>query len=157
MSVRTYNIRSVFIQRHWGWLIDSRRIPTNIVICWLLIYFWTEKLRDGDSFWQTCIDGWKKCQLLHPLITWLIYQHRRRRLSADINKRWWVQVVSISNTRLQYSPIDWSIYLSTEGKNGGRDTSVVQKTAGRISWSYRKDASTGLTVARTGRTQYQQY
>ena len=43
-----------------------------------------------------------------------------------------------------------------KGKNGGRDTSVGQKTAGNTDREYIEDVSTGQTVARTDRTQYQQ-
>ena len=45
------------------------------------------------------------------------------------------------------------IDLSTEGQNGGRDTSVVQKTAGHIGRIEINDAPTGRTVARIDRTQ----
>ena len=96
----------IVIKRQRGWLIDNGRIPTDIFICWLLIDFWIEKLGDGNAFQWTHIDGWKKCQLTHPLITWPIYQRRCRSLSTDTNRQWRGQVVSISNTRHQYSTID---------------------------------------------------
>ena len=73
----------------------------------------------------------------------------------DTKQQGWGQVVSISNTRIQYSRIDQSINLSTEGKNGGRDTSLIQKISGRIDRTDRKDTSTGKTVARRDITQYQ--
>ena len=43
---------------------------------YFLVGFWTEKPLDVDKFRWMIIYGWKKCQLLHPLITWPIYQRR---------------------------------------------------------------------------------
>ena len=70
----------------------------------------------------------------------------------------------ISNPRHQYSPIEQSvnrlidqlIYLSTDARNGWMDTSVGQQIEGRIDRTYRKEASTGRTVAITDRTQSQE-
>ena len=49
-----------------------------------------------------------------------------------------------------------SIDISTEEKNGGRETLVEKHTEGCIDRTNINDTSTGQTVARIDRTQYQQ-
>ena len=66
---------------------DTFRTTLRSVDC--LIGFWKEHPVDRDEFLRTCIDGWNKCQLPHPLITWPIYQwihgdaYRRTQIDSD--------------------------------------------------------------------------
>ena len=77
-----------------------------------LIGFWTEQRGDGDAFWRTHIDGWKKWQLPHPLITWKIYQQRRgdaylrTEINGDKEGPCLFQIPYINIHLL----IDWSIF-----------------------------------------------
>ena len=77
----------------------------------------------------------------------------RTQIDIDGN-RWCLLKTPDINIHLS---IDLSIYLSTEGLNGGRDTSLGQHTGGHIDRTERNETSTGRMVAITDRTQYQQY
>ena len=56
-----------------------------------------------------------------------------------------------------YRFIDQLIDISTEVKNGGRETSLGKQTVGHIEKTDIKDAPTGRTVAIIDRTKYQKY
>ena len=107
-----------------------------------LIDSWTDNLGDRDAFWMECIDRWKKCQLLHQLITWPIYQRRRRYAYwRTQNEGWWEWAVTISNQRHKYSLIDSLInkfiYQWTEKQTNGHISSTLD-----ISMHYLTDLST---------------
>ena len=125
-----------------------------------LIGSWTEKLGDGNVFWWTRIDWWKKYQLPHLLINWPIYQQRcgdaYQRTQIDgcggAGRVYFKSEASIST----YWSIDQSIDLSTERRNGRRDISVGHQTLGRITWliyqqrhgyAYRRTQTDGRAVS----------
>ena len=95
-----------------------------------LIGFWTEQPEDRDAFRRTRIDGWKKCQLTHRLVSWPIYQQRREdaylrtQIDGDGDGSCLFQIPYINIHLLIDRSIYWSIYQWTDETGGGRDTSV---------------------------------
>ena len=141
---------------------DNFRSTLRIIDC--LVGFLTDQPGDRYAFRRTQIDGWKRCQLPHPLITWTIYQriqqdaYWRKKIDCDGDGPCLFQI-SYININLS---INWSILWligRTKWKEGQISTKADIRTHYLTDISTERHTplltDTNKGVTKTGRVYFQ--
>ena len=108
---------------------DNGHIPTDTAICWLPDWFLNREARRRRCV-STDVHLKVKEFSTSSYVDYLTYlsNYTRIFLSMATNRQWRGRAVSISNQRHEYSPIDWSIYLSIDWSINGQ----MKQTEGYI-------------------------